>query len=310
MYDRKYKIGVFIPVCNGGSDLVRLLESLSILYPKVDTIIVDSSSSDGSADLARGYTPYVTVINKNEFDHGGTRQKMVEDNRDYDICVFLTQDAHLATPDAIVQIVEPFSDPTVGAVCGRQLPHLDANPLAQHARYFNYPDSFQKKSWEDRRCYGLKTPFMSNSFSAYRREALQDVGGFPYKLILSEDMYVAARMLQQGWSIVYNNTAICYHSHNYSIREEFRRYFDIGVFHHDHAWIGCAFGGAGGEGLRYMRSELVYLLKMKRWTWIPCSLVTCVAKLVGYKLGKLYEYLPAWLIQKMSMHKRYWSTLK
>ena len=306
MHDASQKVGVFIPVYNAGVDLPRLLDSLHLASLDADVIIVDSSSSDGSAEVARRYTPYVTVIDKNEFDHGGTRQKMVEDNSAYDICVFMTQDAYLASPEAIARIVEAFDDPSVGAVCGRQLPHLDANPLAQHARYFNYPDAFQKKSWEDRERYGIKTAFMSNSFSAYRRKALLEAGGFLSKLILSEDMYIAARMLQKGWSIVYSNTAVCHHSHNYSIVEEFKRYFDIGVFHHDQAWIGEALGGAGGEGLRYVKSELSFLIKQKHWLWLPRSLVTCAAKLAGYKLGKSYQRLPMSLVRKLSMHTRYW----
>ena len=41
----------------------------------------------------------------------------------------------------------------------------------------------------------MKTAFNSNSFAAYRRKALKDVGGFPINTILSEDMYVTAKML-------------------------------------------------------------------------------------------------------------------
>lgn len=306
MSNLTHKIGVFIPIYNAGSDLKRLLDSLDINHLGADVIIVDSSSSDESADIARQFTSHVTVIDQNEFDHGGTRQKMVDENESYDICIFMTQDAYLITPEGIAQIIRPFSDPSVGAVCGRQLPHLDANPLAQHARYFNYPNTFQKKSWVDRKYYGIKTAFMSNSFSAYRREALQDAGGFPSKLILSEDMYITARMLQKGWSTVYSGAAVCHHSHNYSIVEEFKRYFDIGVFHYDQSWINEAFGGSGGEGLRYVKSEQSFLFRHGYWLWIPRSLVTCAAKLVGYKLGKLYTHLPLVLVRKLSMHKRYW----
>ena len=106
---------------------------------------------------------------------------------------------------------------------------------------------------------GIKAAFMSNSFAAYRREALMAVGGFPKHVIFAEDMYVAAKMLMAGWKVVYEGSACCRHSHNYTIIEEFRRYFDMGVFHAREPWIRENFGGAGGEGLRYVKSELKYL---------------------------------------------------
>ena len=83
----------------------------------------------------------------------------------------------------------------------------------------------------------MKTAFNSNSFAAYRRKALKDVGGFPINTILSEDMYVTAKMLLKNWSVAYCADAKVYHSHNYTIWQEFKRYFDIGVFHAKEAWI-------------------------------------------------------------------------
>jgi rhamnosyltransferase len=68
------------------------------------------------------------------------------------------------------------------------------------------------------------------------------VAGFPEKLILGEDMVVAARMLQAGWSVAYVSDAQVYHSHGYTIAQEFKRYFDIGVMHQDQAWILQEFG--------------------------------------------------------------------
>lgn len=56
------------------------------------------------------------------------------------------------------------------------------------------------------------------------------MGGFPEDVIGSEDAYVAARMLLGGYAVRYATTAEVYHSHDYSVLEEFRRYFDIGVF--------------------------------------------------------------------------------
>jgi rhamnosyltransferase len=218
----------------------------------------------------------------------------------------MTQDAILAEPRAIQAIIEPFNDPLVGAVCGRQLPHKDANPLAAHARLFNYPSTSCIKTKADIPFLGIKVPFISNSFAAYRKSVFLEVGGFPENVILSEDMCVAAKMILAGYSIVYAADACVYHSHNYTPMQEFYRYFDIGAFHSQQAWIQETFGGAGGEGLRYVRSELAYARKFG-WYWVCRSLLTCMLKFVGYKLGKRESFLPVFLKRKFSMNKAFWS---
>ncbi|WMN15982.1 MULTISPECIES: glycosyltransferase family 2 protein [Pseudomonas] len=299
------RVACVIPTYNGCRDLARLLDSLAIQSAVFDTLIVDSSSSDGTYELAVSRCPNVLRIDSRDFNHGGTRQLMVERNADYDVYVFMTQDAYLADAEGIARIVAPFADGQVGAVCGRQLPHLDASPLATHARLFNYPPTSQVKSLADVPALGIKTAFMSNSFSAYRREALMQVGGFPNHVILSEDMYVGAKMLLAGWKVVYEGTACCRHSHNYSLREEFRRYFDIGVFHAREPWIRQAFGGAGGEGLRYVKSELAFLGLGRLLQW-PGSLLRNALKLFAYKLSQQERYLPLGLKKRLGMYRRYW----
>lgn len=282
-----------------------MLESLKRQTAKFDTFVVDSSSTDGSQALAIDYGLNPHVIPSVEFNHGGTRQLMVDRNPGYDVYVFLTQDAELVDQDAIASITSPFDDPKVGAVCGRQLPHLDATPLAQHARSFNYPDGVLVKTMIDVPHLGLKAAFMSNSFAAYKGDALHAVGGFPNHVIFAEDMFVAARMLMTGWKVVYAGNAICRHSHNYTLLEEFRRYFDMGVFHAREPWIRQSFGGAGGEGLRYVKSELRFL-GVSRWYLWPSALQRNAVKLLGYKLGQQEARLSVSLKRKLGMYRRYW----
>ncbi|WP_416137039.1 glycosyltransferase [Halomonas sp. HK25] len=300
-------VACIIPTYNGRDDLKRLLDSIDQQSVPLDLFIVDSSSTDGTGGLARSRVKNVITIPGSEFNHGGTRQMMVELNPGYDVYVFLTQDAYLEDVHAIENLVAPFSDECVGAVCGRQLPHIDANPLAEHARQFNYPAESKVKSLADAPMLGIKTPFISNSFSAYRREALLRVGGFPKHVILSEDMYVAARMLLTGWKVAYAGNAQCRHSHNYTLKEEFLRYFDQGVFHVREAWIRQHFGGAGGEGFRYVKSELNYLGLSRFYMW-PSAIVRNASKLLAYKLGQQEYRLSINLKKNLSMHKRYWDS--
>lgn len=299
------EIACIIPTYNGRNDFERLLETLEKQTASFDIYIVDSSSADGTYEFAIEHCRHVHKIQSVEFNHGATRQLMVDQHPDYDVYVFMTQDAYLADEHSIGRIVAPFADPSVGAVCGRQLPHLDADPLAVHARLFNYPPTSRVKSMNDAAELGIKTPFISNSFSAYRRSALMEVGGFPKHVVLSEDMYVAAKMLIDGWKVAYAGDAVCRHSHNYTLLEEFRRYFDQGVFHAREPWIRERFGGAGGEGLRYVKSELRFLGLSRLHLW-PEALIRNALKLFAYKLGQQEKLLPIRLKKRLAMHKRYW----
>ncbi|HFW4090888.1 TPA: O antigen biosynthesis rhamnosyltransferase RfbN, partial [Salmonella enterica subsp. enterica serovar Wangata] len=206
-------------------------------------------------------------------------------------------------------LVYYFSDPLIAAVCGRQLPHKDANPLAVHARNFNYSSKSIVKSKADIEKFGIKTVFMSNSFAAYRRSVFEELSGFPEHTILAEDMFMAAKMIQAGYKVAYCAEAVVRHSHNYTPREEFQRYFDTGVFHACSPWIQRDFGGAGGEGFRFVKSEIQFLLKNAPF-WIPRALLTTFTKFLGYKLGKHWQSLPLSTCRYFSMYKSYWNNIQ
>ena len=300
------KVGLIVPTLNAGSLWESWLNAFEQQIWKPDSLLViDSSSSDDTVALARAHGFDAQVIPKSEFNHGGTRQFGINLLSNMDIIVFLTQDALLASPDAIEKLVAAFSNERVGAAYGRQLPHRNAGPIAAHARLFNYPAENQLRGLEDRTRFGIKTVFISNSFAAYRRSALMQVGGFPVDTIMNEDTCVAGKMLVSGWKIAYCADAQVFHSHDYSFLDEFKRYFDIGVFHTHTAWLQKTFGGASGEGLRFVISEMRYLMKHAPWL-IPSAVLRTGLKWLGFKLGALHSGLPPAILRRFSLHKTYW----
>lgn len=300
------KVGLIVPTLNAGKLWESWLKALAQQTLKPDRLLViDSSSDDNTVALARTQGFEVQVIPKSSFNHGGTRQSGVNGMSTMDIIVFLTQDALLASPYAIERLVAEFQDERVGAAYGKQLPHRNAGPIAAHARQFNYPAASQLRSLEDRFRFGIKTVFISNSFAAYRRSALIQVGGFPIDTIMNEDTYVAGKLLLSGWKIAYSADAQVYHSHDYGFLDEFKRYFDIGVFHADTRWLQQTFGGASGEGLRFVISEISFLTKRAPWL-IPSAMLRTGLKWLGYKLGGLHVDLPCAVRKGFSLHKAYW----
>jgi len=303
--DNPTKFLVVVPVLNAADCWPDFARSLLAAVAPERVLVIDSSSTDGTLELAKRAGFQTHSIRRNEFNHGGTRQLAIDRFADIEVFVFMTQDAILASPEAIALLLTPFSDPEVGAVYGRQLPHAGATPIEAHARLFNYPEQSSVRTLESRRELGLKAAFLSNSFSAYRRTALAEVGGFPSDVIFGEDMVAAARMLLAGWKTAYVAEARVYHSHSYSFLQEFRRYFDVGVLHAREAWLQEQFGGAGGEGKRFVLSEMAYL-RRGHLRYIPSALVRTTLKLTGYRLGRLEARLPLWLKRRLSMNRNFW----
>lgn len=299
---------VVVPVYNGGPlwrEAARALaRAQAFSRHRIRVEVVDSSSRDGSADVAREQGFPVATIASAGFDHGGTRNAAVL-NQPADVYVFLTQDAVLDHPAALDTLLAAFQNPDVAVAYGRQLPHRDANPIAAHARAFNYGAQSRVVGLKDRARLGIKTVFVSNSFAAYRASTFNDLGGFPERTILSEDMYLAARAVLEGCKVAYVSNACVRHSHNYSPLEEFRRYFDIGVFQADHGWIGEQFGAAEGEGLRFVKSEARRLLGQAP-LWLPRACLHNGLKMLGYRLGRHYSRLPPSWRPRLSMQPGYW----
>jgi len=300
------KIILCIPTLNAARTAKVLVNSINEQTGKdFDVQIIDSNSTDGTAKIFCESGSSVHIIPVTSFNHGATRQLALSLCPETEILIYMTQDAILASPDSIKNILSYFADDKIGAVCGRQLPHFDASPIASHARQFNYPDKSSIKSLDDIKVIGIKAAFLSNSFAAYRCSALMDVGGFPSDVIFGEDTYVAAKMLFAGWKVAYCAEAICYHSHNYSIVQDFRRYFDIGVFFSREEWFAKSLAKPEGEGKRFVLSEIRYLLKHAPWL-IPSAVIRSALKLAGYKLGMRENNVPLWLKRRLSMNRGYW----
>jgi rhamnosyltransferase len=284
---------------------VSLFENLDKCSEKSEILLIDSSSNDKTVEIARKYNVRPHIIERDEFDHGGTRTLAARISKG-DILIYFTQDALLFNEDSISNLIKHFKDKDVGAVYGRQIYYDNTNLFGKHLRLFNYPEIFLIKKYDDKYKYGLKTAFLSNSFCAYRKTALEEIGYFKEKLIMGEDSYAGAMLLKAGYKLFYEPNATVFHSHSYSVFQEFKRYFDIGVFHRSEHWLLEEFGKAEGEGLKYIKSELDFLIKNRSYNLIPEYIVRNILKYLGYRLGLNYNILPKSVIKKLSMHRRWW----
>ena len=268
--DYSDKISLIIPTLNAGRRLEKLLEALEEQTARPEEIIViDSASDDDTLKIAEGHGAKTIAVARESFDHGGTRTLAAKEACG-GIVVFMTQDAVPADEHAVQRLIRPLaeSDRTAAAF-GRHLPYAGASPSSAHLRAFNYPDIPYRRSLDDRAVHGIKSAFLSNVFAAYRKKALEEIGWFTENLIFGEDTYAGAKMLLAGYEIQYVTDARVYHSHEYSVSQEFKRYFDIGVFHATEDWIIKEFGKAEKEGKRYIRSGISYLSGHRKYHLVP-----------------------------------------
>ena len=68
-------ISVIIPTLNAQKYIEKLIDKLKAqkLEQELEIIIIDSSSDDKTVQIARDAGARVLEINRDEFDHGGTR---------------------------------------------------------------------------------------------------------------------------------------------------------------------------------------------------------------------------------------------
>jgi rhamnosyltransferase len=65
------------------------------------------------------------------------------------------------------------------------------------------------------------------------------------------------------------------------------------------------FGKPTGEGLKYLKSELQYIIKNDLKSVFK-SITSLGAKWLGYKSGKYYKKMPVSVLKRLSMHRTYW----
>jgi rhamnosyltransferase len=299
------QVTVVIPTLNAGHQFSRLLQALREQTVQCETLVIDSSSSDNTVQIAESFGVRTITIRREDFDHGGTRSFAVQ-HTEGDFIVFLTQDAMPANEHAVENLIRPFARAEVGATYGRQLPGPGASPFAEHVRLFKYPARARVKSAADRETYGIETPFLSDSFSAYRKKALQEIGLFRHGIIFAEDVYAGAKLLLAGYSIEYVPDATVYHSHNHTMLEECKRYFDTAVFYETENWIGKAFGGNNGEAWRYLKSEFTYLRNHGNSFILFEFFPRNALRVIGFGLGRWHRALPKGICRRLSAHPGWW----
>lgn len=284
----KDKIGLFIPTYNAGNDFNDILNLIdkqaSAIHRKY---IIDSSSTDKTIEIAKKHSFDVKIISRSEFGHGKTRSQAAKDLSECNYIIYMTQDIYLQE-NAINNIIKFMKkDPNIAVCYGKQEVDMEKGNIFEYrSREFNYTEQSIVKTIKNIPNLGIKTVFSSDAFAIYDQKKLQEINYFPEDLNFSEDMYAATQFINQGYSVGYCATAKVFHTHNYTVREEFNRYRYIGNFHKKYPEIQEQFGKNTSEGIRLVLNEINYLIKKGYAHLVPESIVRNLAKYLGYRFVK------------------------
>lgn len=280
------KVSVIIMTLNAEKNTKKLFAELKkqTVQP-FEVIVADSESTDNTVQICRENGAIVLPIKRSEFNHGGTRDyAMKHSSGDY--VLMLTHDAIPKDEMLIEKLANALAqNEGMAAVYARQLPYEDATYMEQLVREYNYPPVSHIYSSCDIPYHGIKTFFMSDVCAMYKRDIYFKVGGFELDLKTNEDMLYAARAIHSGYSIGYEASAHVIHSHNFSLKEQYKRNYIQGYEIERHREMLTA-GSQNSEGMKLVKViSKEMLTKGKVFEWI-CFGFDCCARYFGSFMGK------------------------
>jgi peptidoglycan/xylan/chitin deacetylase (PgdA/CDA1 family)/glycosyltransferase involved in cell wall biosynthesis len=193
---------VIVPAYNESAGIEAAVRSLVASDHPVEVIVVDDGSTDGTAEVVEALQiPGVRVIRQPNAGKPAALNTGLE-AASHDLLVMVDGDT-VFEPDAVRMLIQPFADPSVGAVSGNAKVGNRGGLLGrwQHIEYvvgFNL----------DRRLFDLAEcmPTVPGAVGGFRRSALQRIGGVS-DVTLAEDTDLTMALCRDGWRVVYEERA-------------------------------------------------------------------------------------------------------
>ncbi|WP_354643284.1 bifunctional polysaccharide deacetylase/glycosyltransferase family 2 protein [Kitasatospora camelliae] len=195
-------VTVLVPAYNEQECIANTLHSLAASDHPIEIIVIDDGSTDDTSAIVEEIAmPNVRLIRQ---PNGGKPAALNNGiaAASYDIVVMMDGDT-VFEPSTVRELVQPFADPSVGAVAGNaKVGNRDT--LIGAWQHIEYVMGFNL----DRRMYDELNimPTIPGAVGAFRRAALLRIGGMSEDT-LAEDTDVTMAMLRDGWRVVYAERA-------------------------------------------------------------------------------------------------------
>lgn len=239
-------VAVVITTCGGtGGGLAATVgDALAQSYPDFEVVVVDNrpvtSGVAAALDAAFPGESRLRYAAENRPGLGHARNRGAAVARG-ELVAFTDDDVKL-DPDWLGFLVAGFDHPEVACVTGLILP-LELETPAQRLleEFGGYAKGFDRRTWTcdehlDRPLYPYTVgAFGSGANAAFRRNALDDIGGFDGCLGAGtparggEDLDIFVTCIQRGYRIVYEPAAVVWHAHLRTMPEVHQKVRDYGV---------------------------------------------------------------------------------
>ena len=241
----------------------------------------------GSKDMTEKYLIdngiWYRKIKKSEFSHSLSREKEALES-DSDILVFVTQDVVIDDELWLYNLVKDIGENGIVAAYSRQLTKY--NNIEKYTRESNYPAVSKVVSKDDIPKLGLKTFFFSDASSAIDAKIFKKLNGYDGKVLpTNEDMYIAYKIINNGYKIKYCAESVVHHSHNFTLKEVYKRYKLTGEFFKQNSYLDNYGTNKSGGGLaKYIFKRA---LQEKNFKVLLRFLPDMSVRFIGMKVGKM-----------------------
>lgn len=224
------KIEIICPLYNAENYITNLnnllIKQKNVEIDKITYILTEST--DNTEKILKENNINYKKIKKEEFCHSITRENAAFES-EADILVFITHDIKPKNDLWLHNLTKDIENGEVEACYSRQIGEY--NNIEKYTRECNYPVESKIVSKEDIKELGLKTFFFSDASSAIKRDIFVQLKGYDQKrLPTNEDMYIAYKLIINGYKIKYCADSEILHSHNFSLKQLYKRYYDTGLF--------------------------------------------------------------------------------
>lgn len=241
-----------------------------------------TESNDNTQEYLNKNKLRYDFIKKSEFSHSLTRENAAKKSR-ADIIVFISQDIEIEDDMWLYNLTKSIGKDNIVAAFSRQITKY--NNIEKYTREKNYPNKSRIVSKEDINKLGLRTFFFSDAASAIQRDVFEKLNYYDAKrLPINEDMYIAYKIITNGYKIKYESESVVYHSHNFSLKELYNRYKLMGQFFKENSYIDKYGTNSTGGGLaKYILKRAIQEKNLKALLrFIPDMAV----RVIGMKVGK------------------------
>ncbi len=199
-------VSIIIPTFNGASRIANCLDALcpQAAAASAEIIVVDDGSTDGIGDVIRQYRG-VRLISQVNSGPAAARNRGAAEAKG--AIILFTDDDCVPTERWLQTMTKPFEDPAVVGVKGTY--QTRQRSLVARFVQYDYEDRYRRMATQP------EIDFVDTYSAAFRRDRFLELKGYDtsFPVACAEDIELSYRMSKLGWKMVFEPSAIVYHTH-------------------------------------------------------------------------------------------------